>query len=64
MRIPVFTFFAAGRSDEGVTAREPTVELASPFQDGALGEKVSSASSFGRLLAERVARVPVLGRSD
>jgi hypothetical protein len=62
--MPVFAFFAAGRCDEGVTARDPTVELASPFHDGAVGEMVSSISSFGLLLAERVARVPTLGRRD
>lgn len=64
MRMPVFAFLAAGRSEEGVTARDSTVELASPFQDGAVGEMVSSISSFGLLLAERVARMPTLGSRD
>lgn len=55
-RNPVFCFLA-GRSDVGVAARDPTAELPSPGKEKAIGETVLSKSSFGRLLAERVALV-------
>jgi hypothetical protein len=62
-RNPVFCLLA-GRRDVGVAARDPTVELPSPANEKETGETVLSASSFGRLLAERVALVAMEAARD
>lgn len=62
-RRPVFCFLT-GRKDVGVAARDPMDELPSPVKDKAIGESFLSASSWGRLLADRVARVATLAARD